>query len=83
MKKASDLLKNLNEEEKEKYSDLVQTVSELVGKSYIVTLEAVKNYEPSELKALYTDCIAKWRDFGFNSPAHMFWTRRKERLKRK
>lgn len=63
---------------KETYADLVNKVSKMIGKPYIVTYKMVVKFEPSQLDALYQDCLAKWRSRGFQSPSHMFFTERKK-----
>lgn len=58
------------------YSDLVKETALLIKRSYPATLKMVEAWEPAELQALYDDCINKWRNEGFNSPAHRWWTYR-------
>ena len=60
------------------YGDLVQKTAKLIGRSFPATLKLVAPWEPSFLASLYDDCMAKWRNRGFKSPAHMWWTARKK-----
>ena len=62
------------------YSDLVNDVAKLINRPYPATLRMVQHLEPSQLQALYDDCLTKWRNRGFTSPSHMFWTERKKGL---
>lgn len=57
---------------------LVQRTAKLIGKSFVVTFKMVEKWEPGFAAALYDDCLTKWKNRGFNSPSHMWWTERKK-----
>lgn len=64
----------------DEYADLIQKTAKLIKRSFPATLKMVEKWEPSFLASLYDDCLTKWRNRGFTSPAHMFWTERKKLL---
>lgn len=65
---------------KKTYSQLVKETSQLINKSYPATLNIVSKFEPGELQALYDESLSKWRNDGFNSPAHYWWTKRGNKM---
>lgn len=68
------------EEPKETYADLVNKTAQLINRKYFPTLKMIETWEPSEVQALYDDCITKWRTRGYKSPSHMWWTERGKKV---
>jgi hypothetical protein len=60
------------------FGEYVKKTAQLIGRSYIATFKMVEKWEPGFLASLYDDCITKWKNRGFKSPSHMWWTERKK-----
>ena len=72
------LFNKVYELEEETYKDLINKTAKLIERPYVQTLMMLKHLEPSQIDYLYNECVHKWKEKKFKSPARMWWTEKKK-----